>query len=120
MTGIGPTFVRIVAVVLAVGTVAWIPLSGQWRADNAFLVPDLIFAAVLVGGALLPEWRAARAVLLVGYAMAFGVLTTAVATWLIDGRFPVMTVLGALMAAVGTVVLAREVYVTVQERDRSA
>lgn len=77
---------RISAIATAAGTIAFLFIGGDWQASNLFLVPDLFLSGVLVIGALAPG-RTMRAILLAGFAIGIGVFSTAVASYLVQGRF---------------------------------
>lgn len=92
---------RIAAVVLSVGTFGFLFLTDSWRADNLFLVPDLILCVALLVAAALPGRTAAPA-LLAAYCFSAGVLVTAVASYAVDGRLGI----GSLIGAAGSLVMA--------------
>lgn len=92
---------RIAAVVLSAGTFGFLFLTNSWRADNLFLVPDLILCVALLGAAALPD-RIAVPALLAAYCFSAGVLVTAVASYAVDGRLGI----GSLVGAAGSLVMA--------------
>ena len=100
-------FARILAAVIGVATVAFLFILGNVRADNLFLMPDLLFSAVLVVAALLPE-RHARPALLVGFAVATGVLLTSVSSYNVRGELGTLSLIGLVPCAVMAVVLVRQ------------
>jgi hypothetical protein len=89
---------RAAAAVLSLSTFLFLFLHDSWRADNLFLVPDLVLCAVLIGGAVLPG-RAATAVLTVGFAYTAGVLATSSFSYLVRGEIGVPSMIGAVAAA---------------------
>jgi hypothetical protein len=92
---------RIAAVLLSLGTFAFLFLTNSWRTDNLFLVPDLILCAALLVAAALPSRIAARA-LLAAYCFSGGVLVTAVASYAVDGGIGI----GSLIGATGSLIMA--------------
>jgi hypothetical protein len=95
------TTARITAVLVGAGTFGFLFPTGSWRLDNIFLIPDLALCAVLLVAAALPG-RVAGPALLAAFCFAAGVLVTAVAWYVVDGRIGV----GALAGAVASVVMA--------------
>lgn len=95
------TIGRIAAVLLSLGTFGFLFPTDSWRADNLFLVPDLILCAALLVAAALPD-RVAAPALLAAYCFAGGVLVTAVASYAVDGRIGI----GSALGAVGSLVMA--------------
>ncbi|WP_192810199.1 hypothetical protein [Actinomadura rudentiformis] len=94
------------AVLLSLGTFAFLFPTGSWRADNLFLVPDLILCAALLVAAALPDRMAAPA-LLAAYCFSAGVLVTAVASYAVDGRLGIGSLIGASGALIMTTLLLR-------------
>ncbi|MEV4755590.1 hypothetical protein AB0J86_10835 [Micromonospora sp. NPDC049559] len=101
---------RIAAVLISLGTFGFLFVQDAWRADNLFLVPDLILCAALVAAAALPGRHAVPA-LVAAYSFTAGVFVTATASYAVDGRLGVIT----LVSAIGSVVL-----VAALVRDRAA
>ncbi|MEU4559298.1 hypothetical protein AB0F72_13005 [Actinoplanes sp. NPDC023936] len=97
---------RLAAATLSVTTFVFLFLHSSWRADNPFLVPDLILCAVLALGASLPA-RAAAATLAIGFAYAAGVLTVSVFSYAVTGDLGAPSLIGALVAAAAAVAMAR-------------
>lgn len=95
------TIGRIAAVLLSLGTFGFLFPTDSWRADNLFLVPDLILCAILLIAAALPG-RIAASALLAAYCFSAGVLVAAVASYAVDGRIGI----GSLLGAAGSVVMA--------------
>ncbi|WP_165942472.1 hypothetical protein [Micromonospora sp. KC721] len=95
------TIGRIAAVLLSLGTFGFLFPTDSWRADNLFLVPDLILCAALLVAAALPG-RIAVPALLAAYCFSGGVLVTAVASYTVDGRIGI----GSLLGAAGSLVMA--------------
>ncbi|PZG01639.1 hypothetical protein [Micromonospora deserti] len=92
---------RIAAVLLSLGTFGFLFPTNSWRADNPFLVPDLILCAALLVAAALPG-RIAAPALLGAYCFAAGVLVTAVASYAVDDRIGI----GSLIGATGSLIMA--------------
>jgi hypothetical protein len=90
---------RIAAVLLSLGTFGFLFPTDSWRADNLFLVPDLILCTALLVAAALPD-RAAAPALLAAFCFSAGVLVTAVASYAVDGRIGIGSLLGALGALI--------------------
>jgi hypothetical protein len=90
-------FSRAAAVALSVGTFAFLFLNGSWQAGNVFLVPDLVLCALLVIAAVLPA-RVAVPALTFSFALAAGVLMTAVTADAIAGRLNFAGAFGVLTA----------------------
>ncbi|MFF4879592.1 MULTISPECIES: hypothetical protein [unclassified Micromonospora] len=86
---------RITAVAISAGTLAF--LVPNWTADNLFLVPDLLLSATLLAAAALPA-RHARTALLAAFCFAAGVLITAVASYAVQGRIGIGSLVGAVAA----------------------
>lgn len=97
---------RVAALVLSGATFAFLFLHDSWRADNLFLVPDLVLCAALLGAALTPARWAGRA-LLFAFALSAGVLMTSVAAYVVDGRFGGASLLGAVAAVVLAALMTR-------------
>lgn len=93
------TIGRIAAVALGGGTFVFLFLHDSWRADNLFLVPDLLLCAALLAAAALPA-RLAPPGLLAAFGFAAGVLATSVASYAVDGRLGLASLIGAVSAAV--------------------
>jgi hypothetical protein len=92
---------RVVAAGVGLSTFVFLFLHDSWRADNLFLVPDLILCAALLVAAALPSRIAARA-LLAAYCFSGGVLVTAVASYAVDGGIGI----GSLIGATGSLIMA--------------
>ncbi|WP_196073457.1 hypothetical protein [Nakamurella alba] len=97
---------RVAAVLVAVGTFAFLFLNDSLRSDNAFLVPDLVLCAGLVVGALLPA-ATARPVLVIGFAFAAGVLGTSAANDIVRDAFSPIALGAALVSLAAGVALVR-------------
>jgi hypothetical protein len=91
------TIGRIAAVLLSLGTFAFLFLTNSWEADNLFLVPDLILCAALLVAAALPG-RIAAPALLAAYCFSAGVLVTATASYAVDGRIGFGSLAGSAIA----------------------
>jgi hypothetical protein len=96
----------VAAVVLSLGTFGFLFVSDAWRADNPFLVPDLVLCAVLLGAASL-RGRVAAPALILALGLAAGVLITSVSAYAVDGRLGVASLLGALTAVAVAIALVR-------------
>jgi hypothetical protein len=94
------------AVLVSLGTFAFLFVSDGWRSDNAFLVPDLILCAGLVIAALLRGPVAAPALILT-LGLAAGVLTTSVSSAAVDGELSAPSLFAAASAAVLALLLVR-------------
>ncbi|WP_326552636.1 hypothetical protein [Micromonospora sp. NBC_01813] len=101
-----PRIARITAVLIGLGTFVFLFVGDSWRADNPFLVPDLVLSAALLGAAALPG-RIAAAPLLAAHCLAAGVLSVSVATYAVDGRIGIASLLGLLGAVVTATLLIR-------------
>lgn len=101
------TVARAIAAGTSLVTLVFMFLHDSWRADNVFLVPDLVLCAVLLAGAVLPAaW--AGTVLLAGFALAAGVFVTSVSSYAVDGEVGIPSLAGALGSLAMTVLLGRE------------
>ncbi|TKG71730.1 MULTISPECIES: hypothetical protein [Prauserella] len=102
------TSARIVAVAVSVPTFGVLFLNDGFRADNLFLVPDLVLCALLLVGAVLPT-RTAQPVLTFGFGFAAGVITTAVFSYVARGALDegLPTVVVACACVVMATLLAR-------------
>ncbi|MBE1457283.1 hypothetical protein H4W79_001497 [Nocardiopsis terrae] len=71
----------------AIGLVTFVYLlhHDSWRAENLFLVPDLVLCAALAAAALLPA-RRARAGLLFAFGLGAGVLMTSASSYAVRGE----------------------------------
>lgn len=98
---------RVLAVLVGGGTFLFLFLYDSWRADNLFLVPDLVLSALLVGSAALPAGRA-RSSLLFAFGLGAGVLGTSVASYAVRGDLGAVSLLGVVACAVGAWLAARE------------
>ena len=97
---------RIAAVLLSLGTFAFLFPTDSWRADNLFLVPDLILCAALLVAAALPG-RIAVPALLAADGFSAGVLLTAVASYAVYGRIGIGSLIGSASALIMAVVFLR-------------
>ncbi|SNY70653.1 hypothetical protein [Paractinoplanes atraurantiacus] len=88
---------RLVAAVLSLTTFVYLFVHDSWRADNLFLVPDLILVAALAVAAALPARHAAVA-LPVAFAYAGGVLATSVASYAVRSELGLPSLAGAVTA----------------------
>jgi hypothetical protein len=95
---------RITAILIGVGTFAFLFISNSWSPDNLFLVPDLIITAALVIAALLPA-RIARPALLFAFGLAAGVLMTATSWYAIRGQLGLASLIGAVASAAAATVV---------------
>lgn len=73
------TIARVGALLVSLGTFAFLFVGDGWQADNAFLVPDLILCAGLVAAAFLRGPVAVPALILT-LGLAAGVLMTSVSS----------------------------------------
>ncbi|MCI2420125.1 hypothetical protein MOQ72_22025 [Saccharopolyspora sp. K220] len=89
---------RAVAFVLSLATFGFLFVHGSWRADNLFLIPDLIICALLVVAAVLPVATASPA-LVFAFGMSAGVFTTATAAYAVRGEVGIATLVGAAASA---------------------
>ncbi|MFC4004990.1 hypothetical protein ACFS2C_27745 [Prauserella oleivorans] len=98
---------RGVAVAVSVPTFLVLLLGGGVRADNPFLVPDLVLCAGLLVGAVVPG-RVAVPLLRIMFGFAAGVITTAVFDYVARGELQdgIATVVAAVACVVMTVLLA--------------
>lgn len=71
-----PIVARLIAVPVSLWLVAALIFNADYRADNIFAVPDLVFSLVLLVGAALPA-AAAGPVLITGFLFGSGVITIA-------------------------------------------
>ncbi|MFI7708486.1 hypothetical protein [Nonomuraea sp. NPDC049480] len=101
------TVARYYAVVLGLGTVGYLFFTGMVRADNAFLIPDLVISALLVATAFLPPAYVVRGMIL-AYGMAAGVFTAAVFTSLVRGELGVVSMAAAASLVVAVLLVARQ------------
>ncbi|MGI5212350.1 hypothetical protein [Plantactinospora sp. CA-290183] len=92
---------RVSAVLISLGTFAFLFPTDSWRADNLFLVPDLILCVALLVAAALPD-RLAVPALLAAFCFSAGVLVTAVASYAVDGRIGI----GSLIGSAGSLIMA--------------
>lgn len=91
------SFARIGAVLLSLGTFAFLFVNDHWRLDNAFLIPDLIICALLIVAAIAPRERAAG-LLLLAFASTAGVLGVAFSSLAVAGQ-PGFGALGGAVVA---------------------
>ena len=102
------TVARLAAAVLSLTTFVFLFVHDSWHADNLFLVPDLILIAALAVAAVLPD-RHAQVALPVAFAYTGGVLITSVASYAVDGRLGLPSLVGAFGSIAVAVALARPV-----------
>lgn len=76
---------RTVAVTLATVMIVYLVVSGAIRADNPFLVPDLLLSVLLLVTACLPA-RWAPPALLFAFGLATGVWTTSLSHYAVRGE----------------------------------
>ncbi|MGI5211728.1 hypothetical protein [Plantactinospora sp. CA-290183] len=88
---------RIGALTLGGATFVFLFLHDSWRSDNLFLVPDLVLCAVLLAAAALPA-RLVPPPLLAAFGYTAGVLATSVASYAVEGRLGLPSLIGALTA----------------------
>ncbi|WP_250029111.1 hypothetical protein [Paractinoplanes maris] len=88
---------RLAAAILSLTTLVFLFVHDSWRADNLFLVPDLILITALVIAAVLPD-RLARVALPVAFAYTAGVLATSVSSYAVQSEFGLPSTAGALIA----------------------
>ena len=98
---------RLVAAVLSLTTLAFLVVHDSLRADNIFLVPDLVICALLLVAAALPA-RYAPSALVVALAMSAGVFLTSVASYLVRDELGLPSLLGAVTALATAVLLGRQ------------
>jgi hypothetical protein len=80
-----PRLARAVAAVLAAVMLTFLVVSGAIRADNPFLVPDLLLSVLLLAAAALPaRWAASG--LLFAFGLAAGVWTTSLSHYAVRGE----------------------------------
>lgn len=72
---------RVIAVLVAVPTFALLIIADRWSLDHLFFLPDVILCAGLAVAAFLPR-RLARRGLILAFAFAAGVITTAVSSYI--------------------------------------
>jgi hypothetical protein len=95
---------RVTAVFIGAATVVFLFIIDGWRTDNMFLVPDLILAAALIAAALLGR-RQAVVALLLGFAFAAGVLSTATMSYLIRGQLLSGAIVAFVIASAAALLL---------------
>src|SRR5690606_8251202 len=78
------TTARITALLVAVPTFALLIAADRFTLDHLFFAPDLILCAALLFAAFTPRRRARRALIL-AFAFAAGVITTAVFSYVARG-----------------------------------
>ena len=97
------TIARVGAVLLSLGTFAFLFVGAGWQSDNAFLVPDLVLCAGLVAAAFLRGPIAVPALILT-LGLAAGVLMTSVSVSLspsaVDGGLSIPSLFAAASALV--------------------
>lgn len=99
-------FGRVAAVTLSLGTFGFLFVSDAWRADNLFLVPDLVLCVLLVAAASV-RGRLVVPALIFALGLAAGVLITSVSGYAVDGRLGLASLVGALVAVAVAGALAR-------------
>lgn len=97
---------RVVAAILSLATFAFLFRHDSWRADNQFLVPDLLLCAGLAVAAVAPG-RHARRWLPVAFAFAAGVLAVSVASYAVRDELGTPSLAGAVVALGFAALLAR-------------
>lgn len=99
---------RALAAIVGVGTFLFLFVNESWRADNLFLVPDLVLTAALGVAAIMPD-RWAKGALAASHGLAAGVLMTSVSSYAVRGEFGGASFLGAAacLAAVATLSVSR-------------
>lgn len=90
---------RLTAALIGLSTFVFLFLHDSWRADNLFLVPDLVMVAALLGSAVLPD-RYAGTALVGSLGFAAGVLATSVASYAVDGRIGMPSLVGVAVCVV--------------------
>jgi hypothetical protein len=98
---------RTVALIIATIMTVYFVVTDAVRADNPFLVPDLVLAVALLVSALLPR-RLASPALIFSFGWAAGVFTTSMCTHIINGRFPVDHVVLLIFCTAVPALLARD------------
>ena len=93
------TIARVGALLVSLGTFAFLFVGAGWQSDNAFLVPDLILCAGLVGAAFLRGPIAVPALILT-LGLAAGVLMTSVSSAAVDGELSIPSLFAAASALV--------------------
>jgi hypothetical protein len=100
------TVVRVGAILVSLGTFAFLFVGDGWQRDNAFLVPDLILCAGLVAAVFLRGAVAVPALILT-LGLAAGVLMTSVSSSAVDGEFSIPSLFAAASALVLALMLVR-------------
>lgn len=72
---------RVVALLVAIPTFVLLIVADRWTLNHLFFIPDLMLCAGLAAAALLPH-RHARRGLILAFAFAGGVITTAVCSYI--------------------------------------
>ncbi|MGP1274494.1 MAG: hypothetical protein ACQRW7_03635 [Caulobacterales bacterium] len=98
---------RLAAIAISVGTFAFLFINNSWRADNLFLVPDLILCALLLVAAILPA-RHAPAALVFAFGYTAGVLSCSVADYAVRGELGMASLIGALVSGLMACLLLRQ------------
>lgn len=93
------TVARVGAILVSLGTFAFLFVGDGWQSDNAFLVPDLILCAGLVAAVFLRGPVAVPALILT-LGLAAGVLMTSVSSSAVDGELSIPSGFAAASALV--------------------
>ena len=93
--------IRIVAILVGLGTVAWQGLQwSQGNAQNMFFIPDIIVGLYLGAAGMLPKVRAALIHMFAGFGLMSGIyLVATLGTWTVTGGLDA----GAISTLVGLV-----------------
>ena len=102
------TVARAGALISSAVTMSIIAINSGFRADNAFLVPDVAVSLLLVVGALAPT-RLARPLLLAAFGMSIGVFLSAASTHIIDDDPYVATVIATILSVIGACIVGRDI-----------
>lgn len=100
------TIARVGAILVSLGTFAFLFVGDGWQSDNLFLVPDLLLCAGLVVAAFLRGPVAVPALILT-LGLAAGVLATSVSSSAVDGELSVPSLFAAASALVLALLLVR-------------
>jgi hypothetical protein len=97
---------RIMAAGISLATFVFLFLHDSWRADNLFLVPDLVLCVALLVSAVLPA-RAAGPALTISFAVAAGVFATSVASYAVRDELGLASMAGVVVCLAAAIALAR-------------
>jgi len=100
------TIARVGAILVSLGTFAFLFVGDGWQSSNVFLVPDLILCAGLVVAAFLRGPVAVPALIL-ALGLSAGVLATSVSSSAVDGELSVPSLFAALSSLVLALLLVR-------------